>query len=90
MIRGLLLAGGISETRADQIAYSEPVKDADIMVKKKAKKKLTAWHRYVKQEMPRMRKAFPRSRPAQLMKRIARKWKTSAKNPNRKRKARRT
>ena len=82
------MAGGISETRADQIAYSEPVKDADIMVKKKVKRKVTAWGRFLKAEMPKMRKKFPRSKPAQLMKKVARKWRTSTKNPNRKRRRR--
>jgi len=88
MIRGLLLAGGISESRADEIAYSNPVRDADIMVKKTIKRKATKWTRYVKAEMPKMRKKFPRSKPAQLMKKVARKWKTSTKNPNRKRRRR--
>lgn len=79
------MAGGISESRADQIAYSEPVKDADIMVKKTVKRKATAWTRYLKAEMPKMRRKFPRSKPTQLMKKVARKWKTSTKNPNRSR-----
>lgn len=89
MIRGLLLAGGISESRADAIAYSEPVKEADIVVKKKVKRKVNAWGRFLKAEMPKMRKKFPRSKPQQLMKKVARKWRTSTKNPNRKKRRRR-
>ena len=79
------MAGGISESRADEIAYSPPVKDADIMVKKTVKRKATAWTRYLKSEMPKMRRKFPRSKPTQLIKKVARQWKTSPKNPNRKR-----
>lgn len=88
MIRGLLLAGGISESRADSIAYSGPVKDADIMVKKVVKRKLNGWTRFVRQEMPKMRKKYPRSKPPQLMKKVAAKWRKSPKNPNRKRRRR--
>ena len=86
MIRGLLMAGGMTETTANQIAYSPEVESLDIEIKKKAKRKATKWTRYVKAEMPKMRKKFPRSKPAQLMKKVARKWRTSTKNPNRKRK----
>jgi len=85
MIRGLLLAGGISDSRADEIAYSGPVRDADIMVKKVVKRKMNKWTRFVRAEMPKMRKKYPRSKPPQLMKKVAQKWKKSTKNPNRKR-----
>lgn len=85
MIRGLLMAGGMSETTANQIGYSPEVQSLDVVVKKKARRKVSAWAKYLKTEMPKLKRKFPRSKPQQLMKKAARQWKKSTKNPNRKR-----
>ena len=53
--------------------------------KVRRKRRNSAWNKFVKSEMPKMRRKFPRSKPQQLMKKVARKWRTSTKNPNRKR-----
>lgn len=63
-------------------------KDSRKTSKPKPKRKSTAWTRFVKAEMPKMRRKYPRSKPPQLMKKVAQKWKTSTKNPNRKRRRR--
>jgi hypothetical protein len=82
------MARGIEESTANVIAYSEPVRDADTRVKRAIKRKLNKWTRYVRAEMPKMRRKYPRSKPPQLMKKVAKAWRTSPQNPNRK-KARR-
>ena len=56
--------------------------------KSKAKRKSNGWTRFVKSEMPKMKRKFPRSKPQQLMKKVAAKWRKSTKNPNRKRRRR--
>lgn len=53
--------------------------------KVKRKRRKSAWNKFVKSEMPKMRRKYPRSKPQQLLKKVARKWRTSTKNPNRKR-----
>ena len=83
------MAGGLSETAANEIGYSKTVEGLDTTIKEKAKrvvkKRTSAWAKYLKSEMPKLRRKYPRTSPQELMKKASRSWKKSSKNPNRKR-----
>lgn len=49
-------------------------------------RKESAWNVFVRTEMPRVMRKHPRFTPQRAMKEVSRRWKTSPKNPNRRRK----
>jgi len=53
---------------------------------RRKKRKASAWNVFVKTEMPRVMRKHPRFTPQRAMKEVSRRWKSSPKNPNRRRK----
>ena len=53
---------------------------------RRKKRKASAWNTFVKTEMPRVMRKHPRFTPQRAMKEVSRRWKSSPKNPNRRRK----
>lgn len=50
------------------------------------KRKASPWNDFVAAEMPKVLKKHPRFTPQRAMKEVSRRWKTSPKNPNRRKK----
>lgn len=50
------------------------------------KRKPSAWNAFVSSEMPKVLKKHPRFTPQRAMKEVARRWRTSPKNPHRRKK----
>lgn len=83
-----LIAEGVSPDMArilSERACQPVVKTGVKTAKRVVKKKTSAWARYLKKEMPKLRKKYPRTSPQDLMKKASRSWKKSTMNPNRKR-----
>jgi hypothetical protein len=73
IIRGLLLASGrVPEGVADAIADSSPVVALNTQVTKKAKRKVSKYQRRFGQELKKLKKAHPRTKVQNLMKRAHR------------------
>jgi len=60
-------------------AASRPTRKATGSKKRSA----SPWNKFVADEMPRVLKKHPRFTPQRAMKEVSRMWKTSTKNPNR-------
>ena len=52
------------------------------------KRKASAWNSFVAVEMPKVLKAHPRFTPQRAMKEVSKRWRSSPKNPNRRRRKR--
>lgn len=49
-------------------------------------RKASAWNQFVASEMPKVLKKHPRFTPQRAMKEVSKRWRSSPKNPNRRRK----
>jgi len=74
----------------DSEKESEGAREEARVTKPKRKTRKTAYQKFVKTEMPKHKRKHPRSTPQAHMKRIAKDWKKSPKNPNRKKTKRRS
>ena len=84
-----LVEYGVDASVARELAERacQPIVESGVKtVKRVAKRKISAWEKYLKIEMPKLRKKFPRTSPQELMKKAGRSWKSSTKNPNRRKK----
>jgi len=54
--------------------------------KRRPKRKPSAWNQFVKAEMPKVLKKHPRFTPQRAMTEVSKRWRSSPKNPNRRRK----
>lgn len=52
----------------------------------KKPRKTSAWNNFVSAEMPKVLKKHPRFTPQRAMKEVSKRWRSSPKNPNRRRK----
>jgi hypothetical protein len=72
MIRGLLMASGVSEGVADTVAYSPPVKRAEAAVKRKVKKTASKYQREFGRQLKKLKAKHPKTLAKNLMKRAHR------------------
>mgnify|MGYP000929516896 FL=1 len=72
----------------DSETESEGAREEATVTKRTRKPRKTAYQRFVADQMPKHKRKYPRAKPQAHMKRIAKEWKTSTKNPNRKRRRR--
>jgi len=80
IIRGLLLASGrVNEATADSIAYSAPVQKLNTEVTKKVKRKVSKYQKEFGKQLKKLKKAHPRTKAQNLMKRAHRATKKALK-----------
>jgi len=68
MIRGLLMSQGMQEDAADAIAYSAPIQQRERAVKRKARKKVSKYHREFGKQLKKLKRKHPRTAIKNLMK----------------------
>lgn len=62
------MAGGVSPATSQAIAYSPPVQQADVVVKKKARKKVSKYQREFGRQLKKLKAKHPRTKVQNLMK----------------------
>lgn len=72
IIRGLLLASGVSQPTADAIAESAPVVALNEQAKKKVKRKVSKYQKEFGRQLKALKKKHPRTKVQNLMKRAHR------------------
>ena len=95
-IQGLAAAGirldGIKDVPAqtdmagdvmDALGFNFDASVANVQRRTKKTRKASAWNVFVRNEMPKVLKKHPRFTPQRAMKEVSRRWKSSPKNPNR-------
>ena len=63
------MGAGVSPTTSQAIAYSPPVQQADGVVKKKARKKVSKYQREFGKQLKKLKVKHPRTKVQNLMKR---------------------
>lgn len=72
IIRGVLLASGVSQRTADAIAESAPVVALNEQAKKKVKRKVSKYQKEFGRQLKALKKKHPRTSVQNLMKRAHR------------------
>lgn len=72
LLRALLASAGVNAPMAEKVAFSEPVMQADGVVKRKAKKKVSKYQREFGKQLKKLKKKHPKTKIGTLMKRAHR------------------
>ena len=74
-----MASGRVDEATANSIAYSAPIEDLNTKVVRKAKRKVSKYQKRFGQELKKLKKAHPRTKVQNLMKRAHRATKKALK-----------
>lgn len=72
----------------DMMGHNAPLPSQITPPTPKRKRKKSAWNDFVAVEMPKVLKKHPRFTPQRAMKEVSRRWRSSPKNPNRRKRKR--
>jgi len=68
-IQAILMAGGLSEADASRVGHLEPIVRADRRVRRKIKRKASAYSKEFGRQLKKLKRAHPRTPVTRLMKR---------------------